>query len=146
MTSTIELTLRHAQFLSRHLKSCGVQCATVAILLELGMSTKNVGFDYLRKAIIMFYSNPTQSITKNIYPDVGERYDPKVGSQTVEIAIRRVIDSAWQARNEKIWSYYFFPDRDGEIARPTNGEFISKIAYFLELVQGCSEEGSNEGT
>lgn len=54
MRSTIEDTLKHAQFLARHLNKCGPQCAIVAVLLELDISTKGPAFEYLKRAIILF--------------------------------------------------------------------------------------------
>lgn len=145
MAGMIEGTLRHAQFYRRHIKNGDIQLATVAILLELGVPTKGAGFDYLKNAIIMFYDNPAQSITKELYPNVGKLYEPKVGYKVIEIAIRRAISTAWYNRNEKVWQYYFFPNGEGDLKKPSNAEFISMIAYFLELLQGC-KEGSYERT
>lgn len=144
MASMIEGTLRHAQFLSRHLGNCDLQCAAITVLLELRVPTKSAGFDYLKNAIIMFCENPTQSITKELYPKVGKCYDPKVGSYLIEIAIRRVISIAWESRDEELWGCFFFPDEGGNFPKPTNAEFISMLAYFLELCQGCGKEGVYE--
>lgn len=144
MTSTIEETLRHALFLARYLHNCDLQYAIVAVLIELGIPTKVIGFDYLKNAILLFSDDPTQTITKEIYPTLGKCYEPEAGAIQVEMTIRRTIAAAWKNREERVWRYYFHPDREGNLHKPTNSEFISMIARFLELWQGCCEEVAYE--
>ena len=140
MTSTIEDTLDHALFLCRHLKHCDFECATIAVLMELGVPTKSVGFDYLKPAVILFRADPTQVITKELYPAVGKAYGSNPGYAQIERGIRRAISEAWKSRDESIWKCYFPSGLDGNIGKPTNAEFISRVARFLELWHGCREE------
>lgn len=140
MVSTFEETLVHAMFLARHLNHCDLQYAVIAILLDLGVPTKPAGFDYLKWAIIEFFENPTQTITKELYPNVGKHYGRGAGYFQVEKAISRVIAEAWNNRDESVWRCYFPVREDGDIDRPSNAEFISRIARFVELWQGCCEE------
>lgn len=101
------------------------------MLLTLGVPTKLNGYGYLREAIRLMASDPDQSITKELYPAVGKlfRCEPK----NVERSIRSAIDSAWKKRDERIWGLYFQPDASGEIPRPTNAAFITRLADSREL-------------
>lgn len=136
MISTIEYTLKHVVFLARHLKDCDLQYVITAALLELGVPTKTMGFDYLEKAILIFFEHPARTLTKDIYPTVGNSYTPPVTAYQVEKSIRGAINEAWKERNDRIWCCYFPPDESGRIRRPSNGEFISMLARFLQLWQG----------
>lgn len=144
MVSTIEGTLKHALFLARHLNKSELQCATVAVLLELGISTKRMGFDYLKKGIVLFCEDPSQMITKEIYPAIGNQYTPEVDTESIEQTIRSAITDAWRTRDEKVWRYFFPTDENGRVSKPSNAEFISRIGRFLELWQGCCKEVAYE--
>lgn len=140
MSRAIGKTLQHALFLSRHLRNCDAKCITVAILLEIGIPAKRIGFDYLMLAILRFYDDPAQAITKELYPGVADDSGPGVDAKQVESAIRAVISEAWVNRNTKVWNYYFPHCTGRKMEKPSNMEFISEIARFLELWQGCCEE------
>lgn len=140
MGNTIGGTLRHAHFLARHLNKCELQYAVVAVLLELGIPTKRIGFDYLKNAIMLLFEDPAKMMTKGIYPAVSDLYDPEIGEFQIEQAIRSAITEAWKDRDEDVWSYYFPLDKNGNVKKPTNSEFISRIARFMELWQGCCKE------
>ena len=56
----------------------------------------------------------------------------------VDQAIRDAIKAAWNYGSKEAWDWYFSYSDRVTIKRPTNGEFISRIAYILELLQGCS--------
>lgn len=133
-------TLQHAMFFTRHLRRCDTKCVTVAILLELGIPAKRIGFDYLMYAILCFNDDPAQAITKELYPRIAGAYGPGVDAKQVEAAIRAVIAEAWGNRNSKVWGYYFPHYAGRKMERPSNMEFISGIARFLDLWHGCCEE------
>lgn len=143
MVSTIDETLKHAMFLAKHLHNCDLKCTTIAVLLELGISTRWSGFDYLERAILIYSEDPTQTFIKEVYPAVGESYKRHVGVMYIEASIRRAIKDAWQRRDNTVWSYYFPVDDYGNVIKPTSSEFIALISRFLELVEGC-KEGYNE--
>lgn len=143
MARTIEGTLDHALFLARHLNNCDLQCKALVVLLDLGIPTDRDGFQYLKNAIVCYYRMPRQMITKDIYLEVGRLYDPKAGVKQVENAIRRVIVDAWHERDDEVWGCYF-PRRNGTVKKPSNREFISRVACFMELWQGCCKEAVYE--
>lgn len=144
MEKRIETTLKHALFLSRHLNGCDPQYAVVAVLVELGIPPNQSGFDYLKKAIILRYENPDSRITKDIYPAIGKTRIPRVGSSLIERSIRYSISIAWKNRDENVWRYYFPQAKAGFFRRPSNNEFISAVACFIELWRGCCKEADYE--
>lgn len=99
------------------------------LLLALGVATNRKGYQCLREAIPIYSRDPNQSITKELYPAVAEMCngDPC----QVERAMRSAIEKAWEERDDQIWRLYFTPKTDGTIRKPTNSEFISRLADCL---------------
>ena len=106
------------------------------LLLMMGFSVKLHGFKYLREAIAQMLKNPDQSITKELYPQVGKVYHT-AGSH-VERSIRGALLDAWKRRDERIWQLYFPADSLGKMAKPTNAVFITRIADGLRISLGSS--------
>lgn len=92
----------------------------------LGISSKLNGFSYLLEAIPLFARQPGISITKELYPAVASLCGGK--SSQVERSIRNAIQTAWQQREDSVWQSYF---HTGGAHRPTNAEFISRLAELL---------------
>ena len=101
------------------------------LLMMMGFSVKLNGFRYLQESIFRMLSAPDQSITKELYPGVGHVYGT-LGSH-VERSIRGAILDAWKHRDDKIWQLYFPPDSSGEMVKPTNAVFITRIADGLRI-------------
>lgn len=100
---------------------------TVAsMLMELNIPSKRRGFTYLEKSIRQYLKQPGQALTKTIYPNVAQASFTQ--PEAVERAIRQVVHESWAKRNDKVWRMYFSPGREGVIPRPTNAEFISRLA------------------
>lgn len=100
------------------------------LLLALGVPAKLRGYSYLREAVILKAKEPGQSITKALYPTVAKICD--CASIHVERSIRSAIAAAWENRDDQLWRMYFVPDSTGCMPRPTNGEFISRLADCLQ--------------
>lgn len=98
-------------------------------LMALGIATKHRGYTYLREAIPLFAEDPRQAITKELYPAVGKRYN--ASSDQVERAIRTAVERAWNQRDEQVWKLYFTPSPEGSIRKPSNSEFIFRLADQL---------------
>ena len=96
------------------------------LLLALGIPTKLRGYAYLREAVLLIAENPSQSITKVLYPEVARRCGR--AAMHVERGIRSAVAAAWSTRDENIWRLYFQPNASGNISRPTNAAFISRLA------------------
>lgn len=101
------------------------------ILVNLGIPTKLRGYTYLREAILMVAKNPEQSITKELYPAVAAICGDR--GSNIERAIRTAIEKGWLKRDDRIWQLYFLPGADGIIPRPSNAEFIHRLADRLLL-------------
>lgn len=104
------------------------------VLLSLGIPTKLKGYGYLREAILLMAKDPTQSITKVLYPEVAAAYKKeniRIDAKHVERSIRSAIERAWDQRDAAVWQQYFKPSGDGTPRRPSNGAFISRIADSL---------------
>ena len=99
------------------------------LLLAMGFATNNKGYLYLREAIPIYAEDPQQAITKELYPAVAKRCGG--GVEQVERAMRTAIQRAWIRRDEQIWKMYFTPLPDGTVRKPSNSEFISRIAELL---------------
>lgn len=137
MANAIEETLKHAKFLARHLHRCDYSTVVILVLYELGIAPKNDGFTYLKKAIVMRYENPTRHLKNDIYMEISAEIDGVEENDRIEQAIRRSIADAWKARDEEVWGLLFLGMRKGILRKPTNGDFIARVAWFVELWQGC---------
>lgn len=102
-----------------------------ALLLTLGIPTKLRGYQYLLEAILLTAGNPGLSITKELYPSVSSIFNND--SSHIERSVRSAIEKGWLRRDDRIWSVYFSPGPDGVIPKPTNAEFISRLANSLQL-------------
>lgn len=96
------------------------------LLLALGIPTKLRGYGYLREAILLASEDPSQSITKILYPEVARRCG--CAPAHVERSIRSAIAAAWSHRDEQVWRLYFAADETGTIPRPSNGTFVTRLA------------------
>ena len=127
----IDALVCRIQDLSRRLKAPEPKADPVSyvsnLLLSLDISTKHDGFSYLREAIILMSKDPTQSVTKILYPEVAQICGCK--KDNVERSMRTALDSAWKKRNKALWQSYF-PNAEH---RPSNAVFISRLSEVLLL-------------
>jgi len=121
-----------------------------SLLLTLGIPPKLRGFAYLKEAVALYREDPLQSVTKLLYPEVAKRCG--CAPMHVERSIRSAIEAGWKRRDDRVWQLYFQPDRDGRIQRPSNGDFISRLADSLrpwsnspDIVQNNREKLENDG-
>lgn len=136
MESTIEKTLCHVLLLARHLDKCNPRGAAVVMLMELGVPTKLVGFEFLKKAIELQRKDPTRVLAKDIYTEIALHYRQNSEDQ-VEQAIRDAIKASWRHGSREAWEWYFSYAGKPVSNKPTNSEFISRLAYILEIWQEC---------
>lgn len=139
MEEIIEETIKHIYFLARHLSGCEDKHVVSVFLLELGICTRGIGFEYLKQAILLQNEDPARTMTKHIYPDIA-RYNGAPGRPgQIERSIDRLIEKSWKKRNNRIWRRYFPPGEDGQVPRPSNGEFICTMAQVLDIWKGCRD-------
>lgn len=101
------------------------------ILLEIGVPDHIVGHQYLAKAICMTVHRRGLIgwITKELYPEVAACFG--VTSGIVERAIRHAIEVAWDRGDLATLKRYFGNTVSPMKGRPTNAEFISRVANVI---------------
>ena len=97
------------------------------ILFNLGLPSHRIGYWYLFVAIPTFASDPTQSLTKELYPHVAKLVHCP-DWRNIEHAIRTVILHAWINRNQDTWSLYF--SESGKC--PSNKLFLSVLSQHIK--------------
>ena len=94
-------------------------------LYWLGMSSGYNGYSSLMEALTLLAEDPSQSITKVLYPEVAKRTG--TGPKAVERNIRSAIEHAWKIRDAERWGK-LFPELDG---RPSNSLFFTRVLETL---------------
>lgn len=106
--------------------------ATVSnILLALRIPTKLRGYVCAREAILYLMRSPGISVTKELYPAVAALCEGTPAQ--VERAIRGAIQAGWILGQEEVWEQFFSRGGKETVRRPSNAEFLSRIADFLSL-------------
>lgn len=106
------------------------------IFITVGIPAHIKGYQFLREAIKLAISNPEiiNSITKNLYPTIAERFE--TSASKVERAIRHAIEVAWnRGKIENINSIFGLKVYNSN-EKPTNGEFIALVADKM-LIEGA---------
>ena len=103
------------------------------VLHELGIPSHIKGYQYIREAIGIIFERPETigGITKELYPELAEKFDTTVSR--VERAIRHAIEVSWNRGNWDLMEEIFGHSVDIDKAKPTNSEFIVTIADKLRL-------------
>ena len=98
------------------------------LLINLGIPLSLSGHRYLCSAVNIYSSlmqtNSRIKITKDIYPDVARQYGTT--SQCVERSIRHAVGICLKLINKM----FGFTINEAK-GKPTNGEFIATISYWL---------------
>lgn len=97
-------------------------------MYDLGVPTNLAGFEQARLGIMMLAQNPGQSVTKVLYPAIAAMSSQKTSAGSVERNIRTAIHAAWCHHDEQVWCRYFPSASDGEIPKPTNTQFLTRLA------------------
>ena len=103
------------------------------VFLTIGIPAHIKGYQYLREAITLAFSNPNfmNNITKELYPAIAQKFETTPSK--VERAIRHAIEIAWnRGRIESINTIFGMKVYDSK-DRPTNSEFIALIADKMLL-------------
>lgn len=103
------------------------------LMLELGVPAHLKGYHYIRTAVLMVAENMelVSSVTKLLYPDVAKCY--KTTGQKVERAIRNAIEVSWQRGNMAAMERIFGFSANTGKGRPTNSEYIARLADEITL-------------
>lgn len=120
-------------FMSEELMQAMKQKYITKVLLNLGVPAHLKGYHYLRTAIMMSEKDIeiVSSVTKLLYPEVAKVY--KTTPQKVERAIRNAIEVSWMRSNMDAMEEVFGLSADTGRGRPTNSEYIARIADAVQL-------------
>lgn len=136
---TMDASIRHARCLAEQLNKCSARYIVHIALKELGVPSGHDGFPLAKSTILMLCENPFCKLRNGAYLAAGTLAEPPMGNDQVDQAIRRAIQEAWSERTEK-WDCYFPVGKPGRVECPTNRAFLTAVADFVELWQGCCEE------
>ena len=127
-TKTKESTNKNIDFYNSNL-----QVAITKVLHELGIPSHIKGYQYIREGIGIIFERPETigGITKELYPELAEKFDTTVSR--VERAIRHAIEVSWNRGSWDLMEEIFGHSVDIDKAKPTNSEFIVTIADKLRL-------------
>ena len=99
-------------------------------LRELSFQPASHGYPAVREAILEAIRQPGQQVTKTLYPAVGKICGGN--GEQVEHAIRRMINKAWDYREQEVWDRYFGIGTGGTVTKcPRNKEFILMLAEYI---------------
>ncbi len=101
------------------------------ILLELGAPDHLLGHDYVVQAVLMVLHDRMyiNNITFGLYPQVAARFDTTAAR--VERAIRHLVEVTWARGDLEVLGYYFGNTVSADKGKPTNGEFIARLANVV---------------
>lgn len=104
-----------------------------AILREIGVPSHIMGYQYLRKALIMTVMDRSVlgAVTKILYPEIAKCYNTT--ASRVERAIRHAIEVAWSRGDWETLNKYFGYTVSSSTGKPTNSEFIAMISDWIRL-------------
>lgn len=97
-----------------------------SLLVQLGIRTSQQGFRFLRRGILLMMADPTQQLTKILYPAIAAEFDTT--KENVEKSLRTSVTCAWRSRRDEVWRFYFPPAPNGQIPKPTAGQFLKRLA------------------
>lgn len=114
-------------------KDCDMEKYITDIMLDVGVPAHLKGYHYLRDAILLSGRDmeAVTSVTKLLYPEIARRF--KTTDQKVERAIRNAIEVSWNRGNTKTFEKMFGYSALSGRTRPTNSEYIARIADKIRL-------------
>ena len=144
MESAVAPLLDHVLFLARRSPLNAPRPSAIVMLMELGVPNHYMGHELVLQAIVLQHEDPTRGLRNDIYHEITLRCHLNSEEQ-VDQAIRQALKVAWKQGDRRLWECCFSCGRRVLLKRPSNSEFISRIAYIMELWQESRrEEGRYE--
>lgn len=112
------------------LKESPVRTQIAALLREFCIPTHYDGSRYLISAILLMAQDPSQYITKELYPSVGKEHGLDGGR--VERCIRHAIEIGWNNGGQLMWEQHFGAKAENTGKKPRNADFIRAITELLK--------------
>jgi len=103
------------------------------ILLELGAPDHLLGHPYVIQAVLLVIHDQMyiNNITFGLYPQLAARFDTTAAR--VERAIRHLVEVTWTRGDVEVLNHYFGNTVSAEKGKPTNGEFVARLANVVKL-------------
>ena len=103
------------------------------ILLELGAPDHLIGHPYLVQAVLLVMDDQLyiNNIVFGLYPKLAAQFNTT--ASRVERAIRHVIEVTWSRGDVDVLMRYFGNTVSAEKGKPTNGEFVARLANVVKL-------------
>ena len=97
-------------------------------LIEVGIARRLDGFDYLKEAIMLCLEDVDyqNNLSKQLYPAIARQYN--TSATCVERSIRHAVETAWLRGRLSVLQREFGNTIDSERGKPTNSEFIARMA------------------
>lgn len=110
-----------------------IELGVSEILHNLGIPSHIRGYQYIREGVMYLYNRNSyvSYITKEIYPDIANKYDTT--SSRVERAIRHAIEISWERGDLDLIEDLFGHSIEFNRSKPTNSEYINTIADRIKL-------------
>lgn len=99
------------------------------MLTELGITPGSRGFRCLRVGVLLLMEDPEQQLTKVLYPAIGAQFGTT--GINVEKCLRTAVTNAWLRRRDSVWRSYFPAAPDGQIPKPTAGQFLGILTDLV---------------
>jgi len=112
-------------------KRATAESLTRQILLDIGAPDHLLGHPFTVEAVVMCVGNGDyiKAITKRLYPGIAAKFD--TNPSRVERAIRHLVEIAWDRGDMDMLYSYFGNTISRDRAKPTNAEFIARIANVV---------------
>ena len=125
---------------NNHGSVCKTEKEITDILCKFDMPPHLKGYNFIRQAILLVYRKPDMinNITKELYPEIARMNNTT--ATRVERAMRTAIELAWERADQSIL-YEYFHYHINSFSKPSNSEFIAKIADKL-YINSASEKSS----
>jgi two-component system response regulator (stage 0 sporulation protein A) len=119
-------------------KNVDLDVRITEVMHHLGVPAHIKGYIYLREAIELVIKDIEYlgAVTKELYPTVAEKFHTT--PSRVERAIRHAIEVSWDRGNISALNKYFGATVSANSGKPTNSQFIAKIADKLRLEMRAS--------
>lgn len=114
-------------------KNVDLDVRITEVMHQLGVPAHIKGYIYLRNAIELVIKDVELlgAVTKELYPTVAKNFHTT--PSRVERAIRHAIEVSWDRGNITALNKYFGNTVSANSGKPTNSQFIAKIADKLRL-------------
>ena len=101
-----------------------------SLLAVLGFKVNHAGCVVTGACLKQYLIDPHQPLCSQLYPAVAQQLGGT--DKSVERAMGRAIEAAWKGRDERIWRLYFPTGKNGKVAKPSNAQFMARIADCLK--------------